>query len=261
MIYIVKLKNDHDDLIKLDYTSNLQERLDYYKDYFSEVSLLWTFEDPEVKHYRLEKDLNSVYLKSLTVRPVTYFGGYTECYHTSSFNYLIKTLKEKSLESYYRNTQPSLNRVLTATNFTININNPSLLLCTAFKSLTTGEVIKFDGVLLKIYLYMLGRYNFYQTHNADYIETFDRICTAATGMDYRGNGTNRGRIKTLRGLGLIDVETDLNGKILVGGVKVVNTVDDILTEWQPVNEQLDYYDSKEGREERKKQKLLRGKQS
>ncbi|AXY82100.1 hypothetical protein ICP12011A_005 [Vibrio phage ICP1_2011_A] len=95
MIYIVKLKNDHDDLIKLGYTSNLQERLDYYKDYFSEVSLLWTFEDPEVKHYRLEKDLNSVYLKSLTVRPVTYFGGYTECYHTSSFNHLIKNFKRE----------------------------------------------------------------------------------------------------------------------------------------------------------------------
>ncbi len=135
-----------------------------------------------------------------------------------------------------------------------------LTVATGFKHKTKGIEYKFDGVDLKIYMYILQRQSYKKHKGQRYYESLDRICVASTGTNYRTNGTNRKRIKKLCDIGLITVETvKIKEKEVFkdGGFKQANNLDDALLYWHLINPFLCDFDNDDKKLERIKEKSKR----
>lgn len=136
-----------------------------------------------------------------------------------------------------------------------------LTVATGFRHKTKGTYHKFDGVDLKLYMYMLQRSMYMKHLGKRYFESLDRICVASTGSNYRKNGTNRTRIKKLCDIGLISIETiEIKKDKFVfkdNGSKRVNSLEDVLLYWHLVNDSLVDYDSEQATEQRKLEKVKR----
>lgn len=135
-----------------------------------------------------------------------------------------------------------------------------LTIASGFRHKVKGLEYKFDGVDLKIYMYILQRSAYKKHKGQRYYESLDRICVASTGTNYRTNGTNRKRIKKLCDIGLITIETiDTKDKEVFkdGGYKQANSLEDILLYWHLINPFLSDFDNEDKKIERLKDKKKR----
>lgn len=117
MIYIARLSNEKETLVKLGFTkfeSPTKRYKHYYKN-FDKVETLYTFSDTCVNYKVLEAHLNKFMLKSYKTTPFTDFKGSTECYKESDLSHIIKTVSLYSNLYEYRNDgknlEPLPNRV------------------------------------------------------------------------------------------------------------------------------------------------------
>ncbi|AUR94378.1 hypothetical protein NVP1193O_247 [Vibrio phage 1.193.O._10N.286.52.C6] len=145
MIYIVKLSNENETLLKLGFTSKntTYNRFQSYKSKFDKVELLHTFlEESKYNLKLLEKDLNTVALLPYKIDPITDFGGFSECYPIEKEAFLVS-----EVTSRINNTRYS---IVEDTTYGDIIGIPSVEVDTtlfrdgAFKSLNSEDVDIFD---------------------------------------------------------------------------------------------------------------------
>lgn len=103
MIYITRLENKNEALLKLGYTKfdTTDNRYEPYYKIFDEVETLYTFKDETLDEKKLELTINKQVLCEYKVLPITRFSGYSECYALKDLNLLIATIEDLSTSSLF----------------------------------------------------------------------------------------------------------------------------------------------------------------
>ena len=181
MLYIVKLSNTIETIIKIGFTKHntTSKRFQPYRKVFDKVEVIKLFTDSKVDYKTLEKHFNQGYAVRYKVVPLTRFGGMSECYRVEDAEQLTTLIT--SLEGSYIYPEQDIKQTpLTKVSdfFSVDEIIPEFkyfITASHWVDPNTEEVVKLTHNVKAVYHYKLDQYNLFTGRGMIYKESAQRV--------------------------------------------------------------------------------------
>lgn len=180
MLYVVKLSNSLESIIKVGFTKHntTSKRFQPYRKIFDKVEVIKLFVNKSVDYKSLEKHFNTTYAVKSKVRPLTVFGGMTECYRVADAELLLSMIIK--LEGKYPViVQPKVQPDIRVSDFfeedeTI-LEDKQLFTASHWVDPETGEEVKLTHNMKAVYHHKLDQYRSFRKKGQVYRESAQRV--------------------------------------------------------------------------------------